>query len=96
MYRKLTEARIEQLAEFGAIVSRHCRGWADEQLRTSIPVLNVTGGHGGIAEALDLENLGLMGVEDCADLYQYRLPKHGQHAWREVDWERAIREFKGL
>jgi len=93
---KLTTKQIERLAEFGAVVSRHCRNaMTGEQIRVSISAANLTGGHGGANEAIALEFMGLMAYENVADLCQFRLGKPGQHSWREVDWERAIRNFNG-
>lgn len=91
MLKPLTDKEIEGIAEFGAVVSRHCRNaWTGEQTRPSIECERVGHPwHRAGRQVLDF--LRLIEWEDVADLNQIRLGIPGQHAWRKADWERAIR-----
>ena len=91
MIKKLTDEQIKTLARFGADVSRHCRlAMTGEQWRTIVPFDRFYG-RGGRSEASALEYLGLIALEDIADLRQYRIVKPGQHQWTEARWEKEIR-----
>ena len=92
MLKNLTGKDIDRLAEFGATLSRHCRNaWTGEQTRTALPIGKLTGGHGGVNECMALENLKMAGLEDIADLRQFRLVIPGSHKWQKRDWIREIK-----
>ena len=92
MTMEWSDGTIANLAEVGAGISRHLRHpWTGEQLGVSISLERLSGRAPRYALAA-LEGLGLLALEDVADLNQVRFVRGGQHSWRQGDWERAIRE----
>ena len=91
MLKQLTHEEIEGIAEFGAVVSRHCRNaWTGEQTRVSVECDRLGHPwHKAGKQVLDF--LLLVEWEHVADLDQIRLGIPGQHSWKKADWERAIR-----
>lgn len=82
---------IDTLIWVGATISRQCRNcWTGEQLYTRIPFGRVIAG--GMKHWLALEAIGLLAVEDIADLRQIGLVKIGQHSWSKEEWEKRILE----
>ena len=90
MLKPLTDNQIDEIAEFGAVISRHCRDcWTGEQTRPSIECEKLGHPfHKAGKQVLDF--LRLIAWERVADLNQIRLGVPGQHAWREADWKKAI------
>jgi len=91
IFKNRTDEFIQRLAKVGSIVSRNCRnGWTGEQTAVSVQIDRLA--FGGRNDIAYLEALGLLALEDIADLFQARLLKYGQHSWKQGQWERAIRE----
>lgn len=91
IFKNCTDEFVQRLAKVGSIVSRNCRDcWTGEQTAVSVSIDKLA--FGGRNDIAYLEALGLLALEDIADLFQARLVKYGQHSWNQKQWEKAIRE----
>lgn len=90
MLKSLTEQQIDEIAEFGAVISRYCRNcWTGEQARVTIECRKLGHPFHNMGKQV-LDFLRLIAWERVADLNQIRLGVPGQHAWKQADWKAAI------